>query len=93
MPPQMLPIQVTSYSLIPSAIYRFVQARSDTVRLLGAGDSQPEKRKVGGSTPPLTTSQPAACEPVNRLNVSHRWTRSASLVTVTARSRPSFTTR
>jgi hypothetical protein len=50
----------------------------------------PEKRKVGGSTPPLTTSQLATCGPVTRLNVSRRWICSASLVTVTARSRPSF---
>jgi len=50
----------------------------------------PEKRKVGGSTPPLTTSQLATSEPVTRLNVSCCGICSALLVTVTARSRPSF---
>jgi hypothetical protein len=40
--------------------------------------SQPEKRKVGGSTPPLTTSQLAVCGPVTRLKVSHRWICSGS---------------
>jgi hypothetical protein len=54
---------------------------------------QPEKRKVGGSTPPLTTSQLATRKPVTRHNVSHRWICVAFLVTVAARSRPSFAVR
>ena len=50
----------------------------------------PEKRKVGGSTPPLTTSQLATHGPVARLNVFCCWICSAPQVTVAARSRPSF---
>jgi hypothetical protein len=52
-----------------------------------------EKRKVGSSTPPLTTNQLATRGPVTRPNISCRWICSAHLVTVTARSRPSFAAR
>jgi hypothetical protein len=52
-----------------------------------------EKRKVGGSTPPLTTSQLAACEPVARPNASRYWFCSALPLPVAARSRPSFAVR
>jgi hypothetical protein len=36
-----------------------------------------EKRKVGGSTPPLPTNQLATSGPVNSPNVSRRWACSA----------------
>jgi hypothetical protein len=54
---------------------------------------QPEKRKVGGSTPPLTTSQLSTHRPVTRPNVSRCWICSTLLVTVAACSRPSFAVR
>ena len=50
----------------------------------------PEKRKVGGSTPPLTTTQLTTDGPVTRPNVLCCWICSALLMTVDARSRPSF---
>ena len=57
------------------------------------GADAPEKRKVGGSTPPLTTTQLATYGPVTRPNVLCCWIYSAFLVTVAARSRPSFAVR
>jgi hypothetical protein len=52
-----------------------------------------EKRKVGGSIPPLTTSQPATCGPVTRPNVTCYWTCSTAFVAAVARSRPLFAVR
>jgi hypothetical protein len=59
----------------------------------GDAADAPEKRKVGGSTPPLTTSQLATCGSVTRKNVFCRLICSASLLTVAARTRPSFAVR
>jgi hypothetical protein len=42
-------------------------------------ERQAEKRKVGGSTPPLTTSQLTSYGPVTRPSVVRRWIYSAAL--------------
>jgi hypothetical protein len=88
--------RVRLLTLISSAVDNLPSAAdscSGTLFLVRWGDSQPEKRKVGGSTLPLTTNQLATCAAVIRPNVFCCWICSALLVTAAARSRPSVAVR